>query len=101
MSFGLNRGMRYGPVRTASATCLGVASQSGGAAAPVAIPPAPVIAWQPAQLEVKSPWPLLSEPSAGFTRGTGGPPSEPTYASSALICPGEYRGVERSGSSPG
>src|SRR3954471_18762050 len=96
-----NRGMRYGPVRIASATWVEVASHRGGAAAPVATPPAPLTAWQPAQLEANSSWPLLSDTPSGWTLGIGGPPNEPTYATRAAIWRSVYRGLERSGSSPG
>ena len=64
------RGIRYGPIRTASAICRFVASASGGTRAPVTYPPAPTIWWQPAQWSAKSAPTDSDVPAAGPRAGS-------------------------------
>ena len=92
--------MTYGPMRTASAICWGVASCRAGTCAPVTMPPWPTSWWQPAQWSANRRWPSLSDPLAGSTRGIAGPPYEPMYATRSAIWPLEYAGSERTGWSP-
>ena len=98
---GANRGIRYGPIRAASRICAGVALSRAGANAPGTMPPRAAAWWQPEQLSMKSDSPCASDVPASDTRGIGGPPNDPMYASSAAISPGVYAGFVRVGSSAG
>src|SRR3954449_11709957 len=61
----------------ASPIWVGVASLSEGATRPGAMPPWPMIWWQPEQLSVNSWRPSARSPRAGSTAGIGGPPGAP------------------------